>query len=163
MLCRRPATFAGGLLAALSLLATSSLLATAPALAAPGIALPLRLLFAVVDTNGDGAVTKAEAHLLSDRIFAQIDASHRGAFTEADVTALRTRLGGDPRDAAEAHKVFIQMDANRDGKITTREWTARVDVEFARLDANRDGAITLEDLEGRDLDVPAGAASVLMP
>jgi len=155
--CRRPAAFAAGLLALIPLLTGT------PAMAATGIALPLRLLFAVVDTNGDGAVTRAEAHLLSDRIFAQVDTAHRGAFAESDVTALRTRLGGNPQDAAEAHKVFIQIDANHDGKITTREWTARVDVEFARLDANHDGAITLEDLDGRDLDVPAGAAGLLMP
>lgn len=157
MSCRRLAA------TATSLLALLAGFASAPALAAPGIALPLRLLFALVDTNADGAITKGEAHVLSDRIFAQVDVGRRGAITVADVTALRTRLGGDPRDTAETLKVFTQIDGNRDGKITTREWTARVDVEFARLDANRDGAIRLDDLEGRDLDVPAGAAGLLMP
>ena len=157
MSCRRTTV----LVACLFALLTG--LASAPASAAPGIALPLRLLFALVDTNADGAITKAEAHVLSDRIFAQVDMSRRGAITEADVTALRTRLGGDPRDTAETHMVFTQIDGNRDGQITTREWTARVDVEFVRRDANRDGAIKLDDLEGRDLDVPAGAAGLLMP
>jgi Ca2+-binding EF-hand superfamily protein len=133
------------------------------AIAAPGVSMGIRLLFALVDSNGDGRITKAEARVLSDRIFDQLDGNHDGIVTEAELDAARARAGVDPARAGEARKAFREIDRNRDGKVSSKEWSARVEVEFGRLDANRDGVITLADLSGRDLDVPAGAAGVMMP
>jgi Ca2+-binding EF-hand superfamily protein len=138
-------------------------LSAGSAAAAPGVSMGIRLLFALVDSNGDGRITKAEARVLSDRIFDQLDGNHDILVTEAELDAARARAGVDPARAGEARKAFREIDGNHDGKVSLAEWNARVAVEFARLDANRDGVITLADLSGRDLDVPAGAAGVMMP
>ena len=134
-----------------------------PADAAPQVSLPVRLLFAVVDANADGRVTRDEGRVLADRIFDQADLDRDGAVSSTELEAGARRFGADPNGANEARTTFRQIDRNRDGRVSATEWNARVASEFAGLDANRDGVITLADLSGRDLRVPQGALGVMAP
>lgn len=138
-------------------------IAAQPAWAVPQVSLPVRLLFAVVDSNADGKVTRDEGRVLADRIFDQADLDRDGAVSSAELDAGARRFGADPNGASEARTTFRQIDRNRDGKVSAAEWNARVAAEFAGLDANRDGVITLADLSGRDLRVPEGALGVMAP
>ena len=55
---------------------------------------------------------------------------------------------GQPGSAAGGRgpmRMFQEMDANSDGRVTTEEMRARVAERFAAADANRDNALTLEE------------------
>ncbi len=49
-------------------------------------------------------------------------------------------LNADP-DRKGKHKHFEKMDADKDGKITKAEWTAKHEARFTEADANKDGAV----------------------
>lgn len=79
--------------------------------------------FAALDTNKDGAVTKAE-----------FDA-HRAAMKQKWEQHKKER-----RDA-----FFARADTNKDGKVTLAEMSARPLAMFDKADANKDGTVTPEE------------------
>jgi len=143
--------------------------------------------FAALDTNKDGAVTKAEfdAHRAAmkqkweqhkkerrDAFFARADTNKDGQISKAEFDA-----AGTARDAHRAHgprsadnrpmghhgrhgmkpgmggpgmmkhhgDMFAMMDANKDGKVTLAEMSARPLAMFDKADANKDGTVTPEE------------------
>jgi collagen type III alpha len=77
----------------------------------------MQFFFDRIDTNGDGALDKAE-----------IEASRQRRGSGGG------RGSGGPRD-------LMQMDANGDGKVTKEEVPEGMRDFFDRIDANGDGAI----------------------
>jgi Ca2+-binding EF-hand superfamily protein len=152
-------TFVGAALAASLILGAS---AAQAATGSGGVSVGLRLLFAVVDSDADGRITRAEGGVLADRIYRQFDVNADDKITKAELDAAIARTGADAGRARQARVVFAEIDVDKDGVVSIEEWSVRVDREFARLDANHDGVITLADLQGRGLEVPADAG-VLMP
>jgi len=52
----------------------------------------------------------------------------------------------DPRMEQAVDMMFQDMDTNRDGRISKKEWMAAQERHFNNLDRNRDGSITRDEV-----------------
>ena len=115
-------------------------------------------MFARLDTNKDGFITKAEVDALEaqrsqklekraegfkpDKIFDRIDANKDGKITVAEETAARTAMAkakGKTIPAAKANAtgftgMFARADANKDGTVTRAEFDAVGNQMHARIE-----------------------------
>jgi len=116
-------------------------LATAPlaALAGPGDA-----AFSALDTDGSGAINRAEFLELRKRMFATIDADKSGTITRAEIDAARKAQSNG--SAARADERIWAQDANGDGQLTLAEYTAQTrGFDFA--DRNGDGQLSRAEFD----------------
>jgi hypothetical protein len=90
-----------------------------------------------LDTNSDGAITRAEAEAGRVAVFARLDADGNGSLSEAERQNMRGPLS---RGLANA-------DANGDGQISRAEFMAQPYAGFERLDANHDNTVSAEEIE----------------
>ncbi len=103
------------------------------------------------------------------RLFARLDTNHDGFITKAEVDALEAQRSQKIEKRAEGFKpdkIFDHVDANHDGKITVAEEQAAHNARavakgkapaqasataftglFARADANKDGAVTRAEFD----------------
>lgn len=122
--------------------------------------------FAILDADKDGAVTQEEikAHREAKRAarmdahFKSMDADSDGAISRAEFDAAHTkkqdRMGqrGKRGDHKMAHRgmmggmmkghIFKMADANKDGKVTLAEATAKALARFDIIDADKNGTVT---------------------
>jgi Ca2+-binding EF-hand superfamily protein len=96
--------------------------------------------FAQLDANKDGAISKAEfeARQMRSGNRAERRAERRAQRGIAGRGALAGRMGKN---------WFVRADADKDGRISLAEATARPLQMFVRVDANKDGTISAD--EGR--------------
>ena len=126
--------------------------AGAMALAASGYAVAGPGMGGMIDANGDGNVTRAEATAASEAMFAKMDANGDGKIDEAD------------REAKKRDR-FDQIDANKDGKLTQAELDAhrkakmaerqakmaeRQAERFAAMDKDGNKALSFDEFGDRD-------------
>ena len=106
-------------------------------------------VFARMDENKDGQVTRQEADQMSQRLFERLDANKDGQVTreEADTGAQAIRT-------EELAARFKQMDVNGDGKLSTEECKLPAKI-FDVLDGNHDHTLTLDEFQAGP-DVRAG-------
>lgn len=101
-----------------------------------------------LDTDRDGTISAAERQAqLAARGLDQAEVQAKRAERRAlraerraerkEMRAGRTLRIGDKR--------FARLDADKDGRLSLAEVTARSAVRFQRLDANKDGALTREE------------------
>jgi Ca2+-binding EF-hand superfamily protein len=156
--------------------AAAAVLAIAPAMAqtappAPVIAHPPHMMkaetradvqarvgkmFARLDTNHDGFITKAEVDAMQaertqkieqraqrfdpTKIFARLDLNHDGQITQAEAEAARNaRVQAKTGQPAQAHAaafggLFKRADANKDGVITRAEFDTVANQMHARME-----------------------------
>lgn len=101
-----------------------------------------------VDTDGDGAISKAEA----DAMFAKIDTNKDGKLDKSELAAYRKASMEEHRAKmkAEFEAKFKAADKNNDGALTRDEFKAafpRMANRFDTIDANRDGKVTTAEVE----------------
>jgi Ca2+-binding EF-hand superfamily protein len=109
-------------------------------------------LMALVDADGDGAVSQAEMAALRDRAFGQVDADGDGAIDPGELVAARAAVE-DRSTMAQARMriVFRRLDQDGDGRVT-RDEVARRAVMFETADRDGDGLLTANELQAlRDL------------
>ncbi|WP_454723539.1 MULTISPECIES: EF-hand domain-containing protein [Cupriavidus] len=100
-----------------------------------------------IDTDGDGAISKAEA----DALFDKIDTNHDGKLDKSELAAYR-KAGMEQRRAAmqaDFEARFKAADKNGDGALTKAEVQAgfpRLARRFDQLDANHDGKLTMDEI-----------------
>jgi hypothetical protein len=95
------------------------------------------------DSNGDGAVTRAEVDAARAAEFARLDADRDGALTRDEMRAGHHRgRGQGPEDGRGP-------DANNDGSVTREEFLARPNAMFDSLDANDDGVLSTAEMAER--------------
>jgi Ca2+-binding EF-hand superfamily protein len=129
--------------------------------------------FAMLDTNKDGFLTKAElqqAHgAMHSRghagmegdpgaMFDRLDANHDGSITRDEFNAAHQAMAqrmGNGGDMAMhqggmrghmAERMFGTADANNDGKVSLQEATAVAAAHFDRADTNHDGTLSADEM-----------------
>ena len=132
----------------------------------------VRAMFARLDANRDGVLTKAESQAgraargqrmranapqRQARAFDRFDANRDGAISRAEWDAMgaqrqqrRAATGGKMRDQRMAGRgmggrMFDTADVNRDGRVTIAEAQDAALQRFDRIDVNRDGQVTREE------------------
>jgi Ca2+-binding EF-hand superfamily protein len=113
-------------------------------------------MFARLDTDHDGNITKAEAEAMqtqvaakvekrakrfdSGKIFDRLDTNHDGSVTQAEAEAVRNaRVAAKGAKPAQAHGaafagLFARADTNKDGKIARAEFDAFAAQMQARME-----------------------------
>lgn len=91
-----------------------------------------------LDTNKDGRVSRAEFAARRQTNFARADTNRDGALDRAERRNAFINRMIDRRMA--------RLDANKDGRLTVDEMTARGQRRFQRLDANKDGVVTRAEI-----------------
>lgn len=127
-------------------------------------------MFAKMDLNGDGKVTKEEREALRqkrfDDRFAKMDADHNGQISKAEFQAQREarqekvaewraekggpdgfRMGGSHHRGGKMRGGMWGIDGDKDGTITRAEFMARPLAMFDRADANKDGVVTADEMK----------------
>ncbi|MEQ9314901.1 MAG: EF-hand domain-containing protein [Henriciella sp.] len=102
-----------------------------------------------LDTNGDGAISKAEADAAKAARFAEADANGDGGLTMAELEAFHEAERERRREEMK-QRMFARADANSDGVISIDEFDLRGrggEDMFDRIDADDDGILTAEELE----------------
>lgn len=96
-----------------------------------------RSLFGHLDRNDDGRLSRAEWGG-TDVSWREMDTNHDGVVTRQEFYAAPAP---QPQPAPPPTDAFRQLDHDRNGVLTIREWHGDRDV-FNRLDRNRDGVLS---------------------
>jgi Ca2+-binding EF-hand superfamily protein len=118
----------------------------------------IRMRFAEMDRDGDGAVTRTEWRG-SDRSFRAHDWNGDGVLSGDEVRVGAAREGTeDDYDPARrpvfrnwTERGFTNLDRNGDGRISRAEWYYDREA-FVRADRNRDNWLTKAEFLGHDVD-----------
>lgn len=102
-------------------------------------------MFSKVDTNGDGKITRTEAHTKVFEHFANIDKNGDKVLTRHEMKAHheeKMKERGSVEERVEER--FKEQDKNNNGKIERSESKLPGHL-FQRIDLNGDGAITVQE------------------
>lgn len=137
------------------LLLLTFLAVVAPAAAAQGQG---RMRFPEMDRNNDGVITRDEWRG-TDRSFRNHDWNGDGVLSGDEVRpGGRRAVGTRGRNATLQELIdemewteerFVNLDHNRDGRISPREWHADPEI-FRRIDRNNDGFVSRREFLGFD-------------
>ena len=114
----------------------------------------LEQMFERVDTNNDGAITRAEIEAASAARFAATDTNGDGFLSLEEMTTAAETESADRR-AKRIEARLNWLDANDDGQLSLEEMQAndrRIDRMFEHLDANSDGSITKAEAEAAKMN-----------
>lgn len=103
--------------------------------------------FGMMDTDGDGRVTREEMAARRAEAVAALDADSDGFLTAAEIAAFHLSRVEEQANA-HAARMIERLDVDGDGRIGVAEMmVARGGAEmFDRMDANDDGALTREEM-----------------
>lgn len=134
----------------------SSLLLTAGlALALPAFANDADEKFKMMDTDGDGKITRAEHASGAQTMFGKMDANSDGIVTVAEMEAghhekksskLKFWDKKDKDEMAASEKISL-IDTNADGQISRAEHEAGSEKMFTKMDTNDDGVLSKDECE----------------
>ncbi len=135
--------------------------AVAAALLAGGAALyantGMRGPMAHFDSDGNGAITLAEARAGAAKMFAGADSDKDGRVTQEEMRAFHGKMGahhrgkdkggdhgGRPSHAGGDRKPGgpMHLDSDGDGALTLAETQSGIERHFGEIDSNRDGSVT---------------------
>lgn len=105
---------------------------------------PSHSRMAKLDTNGDGAISAAEAAAVRSARFQTTDVDGDGQITRAEI---ETRMLA--RIQRQIDRRMAHADTDGDGMISQAEAEASAAERFARLDRNGDGQLTGDEMKHR--------------
>jgi len=109
------------------------------------------IMFKSVDTNGDGAISKAEFNAYyakhNSKHFQEMDANKDGKITPEEMLGASDQQMGNSSATAHLDKRFYTADANHDGGLDKAEANGMpmLTVYFDQVDANHDGKVTRQE------------------
>jgi Ca2+-binding EF-hand superfamily protein len=113
------------------------------ALAVPALAQGEQLL-AALDKNGDGAITREDAVMGRQDIFARVDQDGSGTLTKVEIDTIRAELPDDTR--MPVPDKAMSLDADADGQLTRAEFTSQTP-GFDRADRDGDGVLSGAEID----------------
>lgn len=137
-------------------LAIAGMLAAAGATAAQEMSGRSGLDFAVIDTDGDGSLSRAELQARAVARLARADANGDGLLDRAEIIAILPAphssyfdvFAPDPAEAM-ADRLLALMGATETGQVEISALAdRRVNTLLARVDADRDAAISQAEADG---------------
>ncbi|MEO0882730.1 MAG: EF-hand domain-containing protein [Pseudomonadota bacterium] len=99
-----------------------------------------------LDTDGDGALSKAESEAGRSEGFAKADSDGDGVLSPDELSEFRV-AERQRRNAERQDRMFARLDANEDGFIDAEEFSAPGEKRFERMDTDGDGIITQAESE----------------
>ena len=112
-------------------------------------------LVKLVDKDGDGTISLAEAQAFAAQRFDRLDTEHKGYLTleayEAPLRRAIERASEARRPALEralprAEAAFKALNKAGDGRLTKDEFLADSRARFAAADTDKDGKLTIDEL-----------------
>lgn len=107
----------------------------------------------MLDTDGDGRVSRSEYSAHKQEKIQRMDANNDGVLTPSESTPAKTEKkhwwSRSDRPATKAGDLNL-ADTNGDGQVTAAEATAYADKAFTRIDANNDGYLTEDELKASE-------------
>ena len=99
------------------------------------------------DRNGDGVLTADELPARMQNLFTRADANHDGKLTRDEVRALAAKqtLPTGSQKQQSNDPVFLALDTNHDGVISSAEITA-ASTSLMALDKDHDGEISVAEM-----------------
>lgn len=121
-------------------------------------------MFAMMDTNKDGAVSAAEHAAAVNKMFGEMDANGDGKVTAAEMDAHHPMMKKEPaatgtktmNDAAMDHgamhgamssaEKIASMDTDGDGVLTKSEYTTGAQAKFSEMDTDGNGSLSRQEM-----------------
>lgn len=106
------------------------------------------MMFEMLDTDGDGRITRAELEAARAETIGGSDANKDGKLSVEELAALEMQMMQRVATARATERVEM-LDVDGDGLLSLEELAARPFPArlFARLDADGDEVVTLEEME----------------
>lgn len=93
-------------------------------------------LFSKIDKSKDGKISKQEYMDAVEATFNKYDLNKNGVLTKEEIKLI---------EKIEADKFIKDLDSNKDGKISRKEYIDAAGLKFKLMDKNKDGYIDKEE------------------
>ncbi len=110
--------------------------------------------FKMMDTDGDGKVSRTEHAAGAKQMFAKCDANSDGIVTAAEMDTAMAVKGEKPgkHDKTSAQKIAL-IDQNGDGQLTVAEHEAGTEKMFGLTDKNADGFLSKSECKDAEKEM----------
>jgi Ca2+-binding EF-hand superfamily protein len=100
----------------------------------------------MMDTNGDGQLSRDEHSAGARKMFETMDADKDGKVTATEMEAAHAQMAGKDMKKMKGHMSAAEkikvVDTNGDGVLTAQEHATGATTMFDKMDTNKDGVLT---------------------